>query len=348
MVGGSGDVSGAASSTDNAIARFNGTGGKTIQNTGVTISDLNLLTLADHADDPPLNVTARSAAPTAPASGDIYLDDGTNTASGNPGWRRYTGSAWEDITAAAPGGGVGSGVIKTLSTGAAAAGSDRNLIIAAESGVADDMIELTGLSVGDRVMLRADTGDTIIVKHNDGGATVKIHLNADTDTVLSEQNAMELVLVATNVLVQPLAAGDIILIQDQQTSGTAGGTFTAGAWQTRVLNTEVLDVGGHASIASNQVTLAAGTYDLWATATTNATNRHQLRLQNITDTATEIIGANADANSQSVLFGQITLAAAKALELQHRCMTTRATDGFGEAHSFGTEIYGQIMFKKVA
>lgn len=36
---GSGDVTGPASSTDNAVARFDGTGGKTIQNSGVTISD---------------------------------------------------------------------------------------------------------------------------------------------------------------------------------------------------------------------------------------------------------------------------------------------------------------------
>lgn len=37
--GGSGNVTGAASSTDDAIVRFDGTGGKTIQNSGVTIDD---------------------------------------------------------------------------------------------------------------------------------------------------------------------------------------------------------------------------------------------------------------------------------------------------------------------
>lgn len=39
LSGGSGDVTGAASSTDNAVARFNGTGGKTIQNSAVIIAD---------------------------------------------------------------------------------------------------------------------------------------------------------------------------------------------------------------------------------------------------------------------------------------------------------------------
>ncbi len=45
----------------------------------------------------PLAIAERSSEPSAPISGDIYLDDGTNTASGKPSFRRYTGSAWEDI-----------------------------------------------------------------------------------------------------------------------------------------------------------------------------------------------------------------------------------------------------------
>jgi hypothetical protein len=38
---GAGDVSGPGSSTDNAIARFSGTDGETIQNSGITIDDNN-------------------------------------------------------------------------------------------------------------------------------------------------------------------------------------------------------------------------------------------------------------------------------------------------------------------
>ena len=37
--GGTGDVNGPASSTDNAIVRFNGVGGKIVQNSGITIAD---------------------------------------------------------------------------------------------------------------------------------------------------------------------------------------------------------------------------------------------------------------------------------------------------------------------
>ena len=43
-----GDASGPGSSTDDAIARFSGTGGKTLQNSGITISDANLLNMGDN------------------------------------------------------------------------------------------------------------------------------------------------------------------------------------------------------------------------------------------------------------------------------------------------------------
>lgn len=40
---GTGDVLGPASSTDNAIARFDGTGGKTLQDSGVILTDGDIL-----------------------------------------------------------------------------------------------------------------------------------------------------------------------------------------------------------------------------------------------------------------------------------------------------------------
>lgn len=49
----------------------------------------------------PVNITERSAAPSSPATEDIYLDDGTNTLTAQPSFRRYTGATWEDIGPAA-------------------------------------------------------------------------------------------------------------------------------------------------------------------------------------------------------------------------------------------------------
>jgi len=55
------------------------------------------LTISDSADIAPLNITERASAPSNPAQEDVYLDDGTNTKTGTPGFRRYTGSVWEDL-----------------------------------------------------------------------------------------------------------------------------------------------------------------------------------------------------------------------------------------------------------
>ena len=67
-------------------------------------SSVGKTTLEDSSSISPLNVTERSSEPSAPQSGDLYLDDGGKTASGDPGWRRYTGAAWEDVSAASGGG----------------------------------------------------------------------------------------------------------------------------------------------------------------------------------------------------------------------------------------------------
>lgn len=144
-----------------------------------------------------------------------------------------------------------------------------------------------------------------------------------------------------------------IILEDQKSSGTAGGTFTSGAWRTRTLNTEVTDTGGMCSLASNQFTLDAGTYEIEASAPAGAVNRHQIRLQNITDTTTDGTGTsefNAAASAiqtRSHLRVRITIASAKAFEIQHQCETTSATNGFGVPGSFGTEVFTTVFIRRV-
>ena len=146
-----------------------------------------------------------------------------------------------------------------------------------------------------------------------------------------------------------------ILLQDQQTSGTQGGTFSSGSWITRVLNTEVTDTGGYCTLSSNQFTLAAGTYEIFARAPGVACDSHKARLQNITDGSTTLLGSSAYSNasstvmSDSLLNGRFTITSSKTFELQHRCSSTRATQGLGQSSAFGvSEIYAQVELRKVA
>lgn len=142
----------------------------------------------------------------------------------------------------------------------------------------------------------------------------------------------------------------VVIIQDQKASGTDGGTFTSGAWRTRVLNTTVYsDLAGY-SLASNQFTLPAGTYFVTATAPAYLVNYHAARLYNATDAAVIMSGTSEFSyhtgplsQTRSFIVGNFTLAASKALEIQHRCSATSATFGFGVAagslFAVGTEIY---------
>lgn len=145
-----------------------------------------------------------------------------------------------------------------------------------------------------------------------------------------------------------------IILEDHQTSGTHGGTFTAGAWQTRDLNTKVIDTNGDCTLASNQFTLVAGTYEIEASAPAVFVNQHQIRMLNITDSLVQGLGESqyADTTNQvanhSRLFTRVVIGSSKVFEIQHQCALTVATFGFGGACSFGTEVYTRVVIHRVA
>ncbi len=161
------------------------------------------------------------------------------------------------------------------------------------------------------------------------------------------------------------ACGDgpvpLIVVEDQKSSTSDGGTFTSGAMRTRDLNTIVTDTHGIASVSSNQVTLPAGTYEGSFRAPGAFCNDHQAYLYNATDTAyvTGALGSKAFAsrvggvhNLDSVCLAfRFTIASSKAFELHHECAVTQSTNGFGEGSSAlngDNAVYTSITFRKVA
>lgn len=146
---------------------------------------------------------------------------------------------------------------------------------------------------------------------------------------------------------------DYIVIQDLKAQGTNGGVFSPGAWQTRDLNSEAVDTGGNASIASNQITLLAGTYRVRIKCPAFAVIRHQARLFDITHSALLLRGSSEyafdnTAQSSSEIVGRITLAGTTVLEVQHQCESSGISDlGFGNSNSFGGgEVYTIAEFWK--
>ena len=147
----------------------------------------------------------------------------------------------------------------------------------------------------------------------------------------------------------------LLHVRDEKASGTPGGTFTTGAWRTRTLNTIKTNEITGASLSSNQITLATGTYYINAMAPGFNLGRHQTALYNITDSSFEIIGsseygtASTNAVTRSFLNSRFTISAQKTFELQHRCETTDTTYGFGVDSVFSQVcVYAEVQIWRIA
>lgn len=161
---------------------------------------------------------------------------------------------------------------------------------------------------------------------------------------------------------------NFIIIGDQKTSGTAGGTFTSAAWRQRDLQTVISDpqgfIGsGTVALSGNQVTLTAGLWLVEASAPALGVDGHKTRLQNITDSTTTAygtteqttaIGTADQVQTRSQVVASFTLAATKVFQLQHVAITTSATIGFGIASDYGlganngTELYSIFKATKLS
>lgn len=178
-------------------------------------------------------------------------------------------------------------------------------------------------------------------------ATVTTRLPVGTDTYLLSSNS------AQSAGLEWISQGSIMgntgkvaTIRDVKSAGTQGGTFTTGAWRTRVLNTLEGNAGAMVSLASNQFTLATGKYIITGSAPANEVEEHQCRIYNITDTAvvaqgtSEASGGNGDFFvTRSFVTAYVNIGSSKTYELQHRGGRTESTDGFGTAAGFGDEVY---------
>lgn len=141
------------------------------------------------------------------------------------------------------------------------------------------------------------------------------------------------------------------VFEDRKGTGVDGGTFTSGAWRTRDLNLTVRNFNNFATLTTNQITLPAGSYYFSWSTPAYLVGSHQSRLRNATD-GTFSYGTtertDVDVMTRSVGSCVETLAASKVFDLQHRCVTTRATDGFGVGAGFGNDVvYARLEIWRV-
>lgn len=143
-------------------------------------------------------------------------------------------------------------------------------------------------------------------------------------------------------------------LADEKADTVAGGGFTAGAWQTRTLNTERYDPDGIVTLSGNQFTLQPGEYRIEWRCPAYLVNLHQTRLYNVTSATVERYGSSEYAGATAAMTNQsggsyvVNPAVATAYRIEHYCGTTQNVNGFGIPCSFGVgEVYSLVTITKI-
>jgi len=201
---------------------------------------------------------------------------------------------------------------------------------------------------------------TVIKSHFDGALTLTHH---STDLVLpygvdiSTYAGMELEFVEYDTgkwRCVSFVSPPLLHVRDQKTSGTEGGTSISGT-QVRTLNTVVSNGISGASLSSNQITLPAGTYDIFASVPAMSAPRHKAWLRTsggslIVAGSSEGTAGSTSVVTRSLIKGRFTLAVATVLEIAHYTSAALASTGLGYAGGAAgiPEVYTDITIRKVA
>lgn len=196
-----------------------------------------------------------------------------------------------------------------------------------------------------------------------GGGAANLDDLGDVDvSTVAPLNAQALVFNSADSLWKPgtVSGGGgttatLMHVREEQADGTSAGTFTSGAWRTRVLNTVVTNDIVGASLASNVITLPAGTFEVDALAPAFRVGGHQARLYDVTNSAELLLGMTGAYSQPSStggfapVRGEFTLSATTDIRLEHACATTVASNGLGLAFGGGgLEVFSEVLIWKVA
>lgn len=144
-----------------------------------------------------------------------------------------------------------------------------------------------------------------------------------------------------------------VLIVDQKTAGTAGGSSTSTTYVTRTLNTIVRDPDSLVALASNAFT---PTIDMWCEFASPAVyaNGHRSRIYCVTDSAVVARGTNEYCSTTTngavttCSRGECKLEAGKQYRLEHWVASGFASTGFGTALNNGeVETYAWVRMRRM-
>lgn len=160
-----------------------------------------------------------------------------------------------------------------------------------------------------------------------------------------------------SVVVPGGGAPDLLHVVQQTAAGVDGGSAAATTWNVKPLNVvRTNDIPG-ASLGSNQVTLPAGTYYAEARSEAYKIDHSKIRLRNVTDGTTALIGTSSfgqnvdNDGTASELSGRFTIPGIKVFELQHWSRLAQTGTGLGLSTVGGdgeVNIYAELRIEKIS
>jgi hypothetical protein len=226
---GTGDVVGPGSSTDEAIARFDSTTGKLLQNSTTTLSDAGAFSFADgvrqtfnpDGTNAGLNTGSQAGDPSSPSNGDLWYDSTANELTA-----RINGS---NVALGAGGGGGGTALFVGRSAKTSAytiVAGDKGYLIDCTSGTfslsLDPAATLTsGFHVGvynsGTGVITLDPNSTETIRGPDGSATTKVLAQGEGAILMCDGAGF--VIAASPGVVGPSSATANALVRFNSTTG---------------------------------------------------------------------------------------------------------------------------------
>lgn len=158
----------------------------------------------------------------------------------------------------------------------------------------------------------------------------------------------------TNITtVTNVTSSGIAVIRDEKAASTNGGTFSAGAWRKRALNTIDGDLSFVSLGTDSTFTLDSGIYVITASAPAFKVDEHQIRLHNVTLGSVEAVGNMAFSNNFAVSSSTMTIVVSvgmsgETFEIQHQCASSSVSNnGFGIGGAWGENVYTQVKIEKL-
>lgn len=163
------------------------------------------------------------------------------------------------------------------------------------------------------------------------------------DTGLTVDDQVMIEVLSAPVSQSGFLAGQFIRIGYE--SYSPGGTFRANSWEVRQLNTIIEDSVG-VQLLNNRLILPQGKYYIDGTAACNGVRQNVLRLRNLTRNEVTVQGGPTFAapvqgtgvgtpDHMSPISGYFTVDSQSAIILEHRCITTVSSYGFGTGTAGG-------------